>query len=76
MRYIIIMCLFSASALASESTSTFNVNVKVPVVCELVNEVPKCNLVLTKTSDGVWEDKDRGYRITLSSGFIVIEELK
>ena len=63
-------------AFASQSSTSINLTFIVPVVCEVVEDAPKCNLILTKIDSTTWVDTERGYRVTLDNGFITIEELK
>lgn len=58
-----------------ETLAVLALTFTVPVICEVVNNEPKCNLILTKVDSETWVDEERGFKITLKQGKITIEAL-
>ena len=76
-RFFIIICaifiIISLTHKAKADSTSFNVTMNVPVFCQIINNQPSCNLILTKLNSTTWIDSERGYIIHLINKTLTIE---
>ena len=71
-----ILQTYSPYGNANENEASISITINVPVVCKVVNNEPICNLILTKVNEVTWIDTERGYKVYIINGVLIIEVLK